>query len=139
MTANSSVKNLVKILIGAAWIDGKIQPEERQYLHRIAQEKGVADDPELHPLLHELRSVDPSECYRWVQEYLGDRPSSETCQQLIEAISALIYSDGNVESAEAKLLHKLQLLDPANNETEQVSDQILRSIQKLYKHWVSKI
>ncbi len=32
MVSPSNVKNLVKILIGAAWIDGRIQPEERQYL-----------------------------------------------------------------------------------------------------------
>ncbi len=39
MVTDSNVKNLVKILIGAAWIDGKIQPEERQYLREIAQAK----------------------------------------------------------------------------------------------------
>jgi len=41
-TAHSDTKTLIKILIGTAWIDGKIQPEEREYLHRIAKEKGVA-------------------------------------------------------------------------------------------------
>ena len=40
---------LVKLLIGSAWLDGKIQPEERTYLNRIAQEKGVAQDPEISP------------------------------------------------------------------------------------------
>ena len=50
MVGNSSVKNLVKILIGAAWIDGKIQPEEREYLRQIAQQKGVANDPDIKPL-----------------------------------------------------------------------------------------
>ena len=61
MVANSSVKQLVKILIGAAWIDGKIQPEEREYLQRVAKESGVADDPEIQPLLYELRAVLPDE------------------------------------------------------------------------------
>ncbi len=29
MVKNNSVNDLVKILIGVAWLDGKIQPDER--------------------------------------------------------------------------------------------------------------
>ncbi|NJP11352.1 MAG: TerB family tellurite resistance protein [Leptolyngbyaceae cyanobacterium RU_5_1] len=140
MTAASpSIKNLIKILIGTAWIDGKIQSEERDYLHRIAKEKGVADEPDLQPLLHEFRPVTPSECYAWVKEYLGDRPSSEDCQQLLEAISGLIYSDGTVANEEAKLLTQLQLLDPSNETGEQASNSVIKAIRGLYQRWVSKL
>ena len=31
------MKQILKILIGAAWIDGVVQPEERNYLRRIAK------------------------------------------------------------------------------------------------------
>lgn len=135
MASNSNVKNLVKILIGAAWIDGKIQPEEREYLHRIAKEKGLTDDPEIRPWLYELRPVEPQECYRWMEEYLGSHPSSEDCQNLIEAISGLIYSDGNVANEEATLLMKIQQLEEAK-ETPQLSEQtVLKAIQKLYHRW----
>lgn len=130
------VKKLVKLLIGAAWIDGKIQAEEREYLHRVANEKGVAEDPEIKPLLYELRSVSPEECYRWIEEFLGDRPTSEECQSVIEAISALIYSDGDVAIEEAKLLTKLQQLDPANDSGQPVQSKMLAAIQKLYRRWV---
>ena len=130
------VKKLVKLLIGAAWIDGKIQAEEREYLHRVAKEKGVAEDPEIKPLLYELRSVSPEECYRWIEEFLGDRPSSEECQSVIEAISALIYSDGDVAIEEAKLLTKLQQLDRANDPRQPVQSKMLAAIQKLYRRWV---
>lgn len=139
MTANPSLKTLIKILIGAAWIDGKIQPEEREYLHRIAKEKGVDEDPEIQPLLYEFRAVKPEECYGWVQEYLGDRPSSEACQQLIEAISGLVYSDGSIATEEATLLNKLQLLDPINETSEAGPGAILQSVRKLYQHWVSTL
>jgi uncharacterized tellurite resistance protein B-like protein len=57
MTTDPKVTTLLKILIGVAWIDGQIQPEEREYLHRIAEEKGLENEPELQPLLHELRPV----------------------------------------------------------------------------------
>lgn len=136
MATNSSVKNLVKILIGAAWIDGRIQPEERQYLRQIAQEKGLAEDPEIRPLLNELVSVQPAECYEWVKQYLGVSPSAEECQNLIEALSGLIYSDGDVAIEEARLLTKLQQISSDNESTQSGYNGVLKKIQKLYRRWV---
>ena len=136
MVKNSSVKNLVKILIGAAWIDGTIQPEERQYIRKIAEEKGMANEPEIQPLLHELVAVQPEEFYEWVKEYLGDRPSAQECQNLIEAISGLIYSDGEVAVEEARLLTKLQQLSDTGDSTQPRHNAALKQIQKLYRRWV---
>ncbi|MBO3459749.1 TerB family tellurite resistance protein [Aetokthonos hydrillicola Thurmond2011] len=136
MVNNSRIKSLIKILIGAAWIDGRIQSEERQYLRRIAQENGVADDPEIQPWLYELVSVQPAQCYDWVKEYLGDRPTAEDYQNLIEALSGLIYSDGEVAIEEAKLLTKLQTLSKDNESTQPGHNTILKQIQKLYRRWV---
>lgn len=139
MPTNSTVKQLIKILIGAAWIDGKIQQEEREYLQRVAKETGVADDPEIQPLLYELRAVLPDECYAWMKEYLGDRPSSEDYQRLIESLSALIYSDGEVATEEAKLLTRLQLLDPDSGTTPKSrQNNVLKAIQKLYRRWIDQ-
>jgi len=132
---NNSVKNLVKILIGAAWLDGRIEPAERQYLHKVATEKGVAAEPEIKPLLNELKPVKPIECYEWVREYLGDHPSTESCQKLIEAISGLIYSDGEVAVEEAKLLTKLQLIDTDNWSPQLGYTALIKEIQKLYRRW----
>jgi hypothetical protein len=73
-----------------------------------------------------------------VQEYLGDRSSSEDYQRLIDAISALIYSDGDVATEEAKLLTRLQLLDPANASSKSSHNSVLKAIQKLYRHWIDK-
>lgn len=134
---NANVK-LVKILIAAAWLDGKIQLEERQYLQQVANDKGVATDPEIQPLLHELRVVQPTECYEWVREYLGDRPSAEDCQNLIESISGLIYRDGEVALEEAKLLTKLDSLNLANGTPQAGYNNVLKEIQKLYRHWVNR-
>ncbi|NEP47821.1 MAG: TerB family tellurite resistance protein [Moorea sp. SIO3C2] len=138
MVTNSNVKQLLKILIGAAWIDGKVQAEEREYLYKVAQEYGVADDPEIKPLLYELKAVSADECYSWVEQYLGDRPSPEDYQRLIEALSALIYSDGLVDTEEAKLLNRLQLLDPSNPSQQSNSQKVLKAIQKIYRRWINK-
>jgi uncharacterized tellurite resistance protein B-like protein len=132
MATNSSVQTLVKILIGTAWLDGKIQPQEREYLHRIAQEKAVAEDPAIQPLLYELRAVKPEECYAWVQDYLGDHPTSQDCHQLIEEISGLIYSDGTVASEEAKLLTRLQMIDTTSDSPNYYTN-LLNVIRQLYQ------
>ncbi len=136
-TSEGNVKTLVKILIGAAWIDGVIQPQEREYLHRIAQEKGVAADPDIQPLLHELRAVRPEECYAWVRQYLGDHPNEENVQQLMEEISGLIYSDGTVANDEARLLTRLMRLEAS--ETRPDLNPALRAIRNLYQRWVTKL
>ena len=136
MTSNANVKNLMKIIIGSAWLDGRIQPEEKQYLHKVAQEKNLADDPDIRPLLYELRTVQPTECYEWVNEYLGDRPSVEDCQNLIEAISGLIYSDGEVAIEEAKLLTKIQSLNLEDASAQSSHSTLIKTIQKLYRRWV---
>ncbi|MEA5619573.1 TerB family tellurite resistance protein [Cronbergia sp. UHCC 0137] len=136
MVTHGNVKNLVKILIGAAWIDGRIQPEERQYLREIAQAKGLATDPEIKPWLYELVPVKPQECYNWVREYLGDRPTVEDCENLIEAISGLIYSDGEVAIEEARLLTTLQELSKSHESSEPAYTALLKKIQKLYRRWV---
>ena len=136
MIKKPDVKQLLKILIAAAWIDGKIQPEERQYLQQIAQEKGIATDPEIKPWLYELVPIKPEECYEWVKEYLGSSPSAEDCQNLIEEIGGLIYSDGEVAIEEAKLLAKIQDLSNKSESNQKRSNLILKQVQKMYRRWV---
>ena len=128
------MKQVLKIMIGAAWIDGIIQPEERVYLRRVAQDFKLADEPEIKSLLSELRPIQPVECYQWLEEYLGNNPSEEDYQQLLEVISGLVYVDGYVDIREAKLIETIQSCDPNNPECRNsILDKILRKIQKLYK------
>ena len=126
-------KQLLKILIGAAWIDGTIQPEERAYLHQMAKENGISEDPEIKSLLSEVKPVKIEECYSWLENYLGNNPTPEDYQQLMDAISALIYSDDNVDMEEAKLLTRLQLVDPAQESHQSIFDKLLKKIQQLYR------
>lgn len=137
MKAQPSAKQLMKILIGVAWLDGKIQPEERKQLDKIAHKKGVADDPELRPLLYELQPVPPAKCQAWVKEYLGSRPTSEDYNQLLESISTLIYSDSDVADEEAKLLAQLQPSDSGSTEPGQFHKSAINAVQRLYRRWKS--
>ncbi len=133
MTQTDKHKQLLKILIGAAWIDGSIQGEERQFLHRIAEKYGLTEDSEIKPLLSELKPVQPTECYQYLEYYLGDNPTEEDYQDLLGNLSGLIYSDGDVQTQEAKLLTKLQDLDPALATHKPPLEQILGKIRQLYQ------
>jgi hypothetical protein len=135
---DTSVKQLLKILIGAAWIDGTMQPQELVYLHQMAREIGVADDPEVQSLLLQTQPVKPEECYRWLEDYLGAHPTQEDYDRLLEAIGGLIYSDNSVETEEAKLLTQLQSLSPTDRAGRSVFDQLLHGIQKLYRQNIPK-
>jgi uncharacterized membrane protein YebE (DUF533 family) len=130
------MKQIMKILIGAAWIDGIIQPEERKYLQRMAQTHNLAEEPEIKVLLSELKPVKPTECYQWLQEYLGDNPTKQDYYDLLESMSALIYSDGDVDIREVKLLEQLQNLEPTKSDNQAGFDKVLKVIQKLYRQAV---
>jgi uncharacterized tellurite resistance protein B-like protein len=139
MSGQTNLKQLIKILVGVAWLDGKVQPEESKYLQRIAKEKDLADDPELKPWLYELRSASSAECYRWIEDYLGTHPSSEACYQLVEAICGLIYSDGEMAAEEAKLVNQLLQIDPAKSEGKHFHQAVMKAIQNLYRRWVDTV
>jgi uncharacterized tellurite resistance protein B-like protein len=130
---------LLKVLIGAAWIDGNVQPEERQYLRRLAEEQGLENNAELRPLLYELVQVKPEQCYQWVEDYLAEEKSPDSCHNLLEAISGLIYSDGTVEVEEARLLNRIQAIDSACGNGTTSAQRILTAVRKLYQNWLARI
>ena len=135
MDTQSQARLLVKILIGIAWLDGKIQPEERQYLVKIAKTHHLDEDIEIHPLLDGTMIVTQTDCEQWIQTYLGDR-SIHDDDRLIEDISGLIYSDGDVAITEAKLLIDIQ----SEPTSVQLNRKILvNKIRRLYQSWVEKI
>ncbi|MGK7957601.1 MAG: TerB family tellurite resistance protein, partial [Crocosphaera sp.] len=78
------------------------------------------------------------QCYQWLEEYLGDNPTNNDYQDLLETLSALIYSDGDVQMQEAQLLTKLQLLDPAQDSSKSALNKMLKTIQKFYKKAVEQ-
>lgn len=132
MTKENRIKLLVKILVATAWIDGIIQPQERKYLQKVVTENHLNEDAEIKSLLSEIKSINVSQCYEWLEEYLGSNPTVTDYEELLESISALIYSDGDVDIQEAKLLSRLQNIDPHSLEKKSVLEQILMSIKQLY-------
>jgi uncharacterized tellurite resistance protein B-like protein len=107
-------RKLLKVLIGVAWIDGQVQDAERAHILKIAQEHSLADDPIINDLLNNMGNVPVqlADCQQWIHDYLGSLPSAENYQQLLEALSNIIYSDNDVANAEAQLLMSYQQIDP---------------------------
>jgi hypothetical protein len=132
MTSQQQTKQLLKILIGAAWIDGVIQTQERQYLKKMATAYNLAEDPELKVLLSELKPVQATECYQWLKEYCGDHPQEKHYQDLLEKLSGLLYSDGDIQIQEAKLLTTLQGLDPGQEAAKSPLEKLLGRVRRLY-------
>jgi uncharacterized tellurite resistance protein B-like protein len=133
MTTQNQTKLLVKILVGTAWLDGIIQPQERKYLQKVVAENHLNDDGEIKSLMSEIKPVNPPQCYEWLEEYLGANPTIKDYEELLESISALIYSDGDVDMQEAKLLNHLENLDPNSVTKKSMLDQILKSVRQLYQ------
>ncbi len=131
-------KKLFKILVGAAWIDGVIQPQERIYLQRTAQEFQLTKDPEIKTLLSQLKTVQPSECYLWLEEYLEQYPGVEDYYELLEKVGGLIYSGDYVDIRETQLLEKIQRFDPENRTDKIIPEWFLRRIRRFYQKVVQE-
>jgi uncharacterized tellurite resistance protein B-like protein len=127
-------RKLLKILIGVAWIDGQIQDAERTYLLQIAQAQGLTADPEISILLNNLGdvAVAPVVCQEWIHDYLGDHPSPNNYQQLLEALSGIVYSDNDVATAEAQLLMDLQQ-PPEQTAQLSVGQMLLSRLRTVYQ------
>ncbi len=132
MTNQEKNKQLMKILVGVAWIDGVIQSEEREYLRRMAIQTGLDNNEEIKSLLTEIQAVTANQCYEWLKQYLGDNHSQKDYEELLETISAMVYSDNDIDIQEAKLLSRLQDLDPQNVNNQSIFDRLLDSIRQLY-------
>jgi hypothetical protein len=137
MNTESQRRLLFKILIGVAWLDGELQPAERQYLTKVAETPPLAAnrDPEIQSLLAGTTTVTLLDCEHWIQEYLGDKSIYDD-DLLIEAISSLIYSDGDVAIAEAKLLTNIQSTPTTDRSQPQ---SLVTKIRHLYQNWLQKI
>jgi uncharacterized membrane protein YebE (DUF533 family) len=138
MSTTGKTKQLLKILVGAAWIDGMIQTEEREFLQKMALDSDLKNDPEIQSLLSEIKPVTANECYQWLEDYLGDNHSQKDYDDLLEAISGLVYSDGDIDIQEAKLLSRLQDLDPEQTSKQSIFDRLLKSIRQLYNQAIKQ-
>jgi len=131
-----SNQDLFKILVAVAWIDGEIQSEERVLLEKIAAEHDwkLSED-----LFTTQQDTSTRRCYELLKEYLGSNPHPEDYDNLLSAVSTLIYSDNDITTEEASLLTHIQNLDPNNLGSNSTFDKLIGKIQKLYQKGVKSV
>lgn len=95
-------KQLLRLLVGVAWIDGVLEPDEKDCITQVASQKGLAGDPDIERLFNQ--PVPADQCYEWLQAYLGKNPTDEKYQELYENLSTLMSSDSEVDAQEADVL-----------------------------------
>lgn len=121
---------MLKIVIGAAWVDGTLQPQEATYLEAIMDRHGFSHDRELLALLQ--RPVAMTLTERWLVEFLADATPTQR-QILLGAIGNLLYADRRITDAEHNLLddlHTMMATIPALAEPPEVAQAV--------GHWVKK-
>ena len=135
--STKSDRNLLEILVAVAWIDGEIQPEERKFIEKIAVEQ-IGSATEVEDLLNNYQDSSSQQCYQLLEQYLGNSPEPDDYNNLLSAVSSLIYSDNDIATEEANLLTTIQNIDPQNYQKRSTLDKVIGKIQKLYKAGIGK-
>lgn len=126
-------KQLTKILIGAAWIDGEVKEKELVFLRKFAAIANVLDDSEIQHLLTSNDPITSEVCLSWLKAYLGEKPSKDSYHELLESLKSLIQADGEVEAEEAELIKSLEELNPTSETSNSFADKFFRILGKFTK------
>ncbi len=131
-------KLLIRIVLGAAWADGKLEPNEISYLHQILSEQALTEDPEIQTFFHEAPSDYQMEL--WLVQYLSATDVPERLGALAQ-IANLLMADGVVSSAEHDFLdeiHTLMAQIPPRPENlhKSTTDNLLSSLGKIMRRLV---
>ncbi|WP_414752118.1 carotenoid oxygenase family protein [Anabaena sp. CCY 9910] len=97
-------KQLLKILVGMAWLDGELEPGEKEYLSKIADQKRLTEDAEIKSLLSDNKPIQPQQCFDWLQAYLGKNPSPYKFEALDEVLESLFTSGAEIDEREKEML-----------------------------------
>ncbi|MEM1368633.1 MAG: TerB family tellurite resistance protein [Cyanobacteria bacterium P01_H01_bin.15] len=92
---------LLKIVIGAAWSDRRLEPAEVEHFQQLLQQYHLHLDSALQKLLEQPVPLEQTEF--WLVEYLRDSTNTER-QRLLSEIASMLIADDNVSDIEHDLL-----------------------------------
>lgn len=95
------LRQIIAIIIGAAWADGSLQPSELNYLQRLLAQYHLQSDSELQSLLSAPVPLRITE--ELIATYLPDSTTTER-QKLLVDIGTLLIADDVVSPQEHQLL-----------------------------------
>lgn len=120
----------LKVVLGAAWADGHLEPRELAYLKTLRDRYGETHDAELDRLLE--RSVPAGLTESWMEQYLRDATDTER-QQLLGHIGTLLFADREVDDREHALLddyHAMMAAIPPHTEPPEAVAKIGKVVRK---------
>jgi hypothetical protein len=120
----------LKILIGSAWVDQHLEPEEIQYLGTLIRRYQLDHDQELLALLQ--FPVPPEQTERWMIAYFQDTTNAERLKLLAD-MGRILIADDVVTDQEHDLLddyHELMARIPAH--PDEVRPQSEPGVEKDY-------
>jgi hypothetical protein len=134
---------MLKILIGSAWVDQHLEPEEVAYLNKVLLRVHLEHNAELQGLLS--TPVEPTQTEQWLVSYLRDSPDAERLK-LLAAIGNLLIADDEVSDVEHDLLdefHTLMASIPSPPEPlpdlGEVAPKILQQVGQFFRRVMSAV
>lgn len=107
MNVQSQHKLMLKIVIGSAWLDDRLEPTEVEYLQTLLEHYQLTHAQDLLALLEEPVPLEQTEL--WMVEYLADTTETER-QRLLATIGKLVIADDTVLPQEHTLLDDYYVL-----------------------------
>ncbi|MEO0377908.1 MAG: TerB family tellurite resistance protein [Cyanobacteria bacterium P01_A01_bin.17] len=94
---------ILQILVGSAWADQHLEPQEVSYLQTLLQRYHLSHDSELQSLLE--AQVSPEQTERWIIAYLKNADEEER-MILLAKIGKILIADDKVSDSEHDLLDR---------------------------------
>ncbi|MGB7414220.1 MAG: TerB family tellurite resistance protein [Thermosynechococcaceae cyanobacterium] len=122
MNTEQQHRLIIQILIGSAWADQHLEPQEVDYLRSLLQRYHLSHDTELQELLQ--TPVLPEQTERWIVAYLKNAEEEER-MILLSKIGNVLISDDQVSDSEHDLLDRYyELMAQVSHRSEAIPNLI---------------
>ena len=116
MTEEKALATL-RVLLGAAWADGMLQPEELPIVKTAVNQLGLSGYPRLREMIQTpMSGEDYQQAFR---DFLAFYPTPEERQILFDLVSEVVYADDQISPEESTILeqlrHSLETLEPEDD------------------------
>ena len=133
MDQTQKQKLMTQILIGSAWIDRTLAPEEKSFLQQVLERYGLGHDEEVMDLLAEPTPVADTE--KRLVTYFKNSSEDER-MQLLADIGKVLIADDEVTDLEHDLLddyHALMAKIPARSSTDEpsITEEIGQAVRQV--------
>lgn len=127
---------MLKIIVGSAWVDGRIEPAEEQYLQSLLKRYQLTHSPEFSALM--ATPIPLRQTERWMVEYLADSNDIER-QNLLGAIGKMVIADDTVTPQEHTLLDDYYALMAEIPAVPEENPTLIKTLGRFMRQVVRKL